>query len=71
MLLLADDSSKESRRAHVADKFNIIMLLGDDLGDFSAIFNNNSMEERREWVEKSDRISADSNAVLNSLLKRY
>lgn len=47
------------------------MLLGDDLGDFSAIFNNNSMEERREWVEKSDRISADSNAVLNSLLKRY
>ncbi len=99
LLLLEDTSSKEKRRNSVADNFNIIMLLGDNLGDFSAIFNNNSMEERREWVEKSrldfgkrfivlpnhmygnweeafyqDKKAlsfADSNTVLNSLMRSY
>ncbi|GAA4802477.1 hypothetical protein GCM10023231_34300 [Olivibacter ginsenosidimutans] len=99
LLLLADSSSKEKRRIQVADKYHIIMLLGDNLGDFSAIFNNNSMEERRAWVEKN-RLEfgkrfivlpnhmygnweeafyhdqhpssfADSNAVLNGLMRSY
>lgn len=53
LMLLADSSSKETRRGKVAEKFKIIMLLGDNLGDFSAIFNNYSMDDRRAWTEKN------------------
>lgn len=39
-------SGKESRRKQVADQFEILLLLGDNLSDFSAVFDKKPMEER-------------------------
>ena len=44
-------SSKESRRMDVAKKFEIFMLLGDNLADFHAAFDKRSTEERAEQVQ--------------------
>lgn len=52
-LLLSDgNSNKEPRRAEVAGKYEIAMLLGDNLGDFSELFYRRSPVERNEAVEK-------------------
>jgi 5'-nucleotidase (lipoprotein e(P4) family) len=47
-----DSSSKESRRLFVGKKYNVILLLGDNLGDFSAFFDYKHLGERRENVDK-------------------
>lgn len=39
-------SSKESRRQEVLKNYNIVLLLGDNLGDFSTLFDNKTEEER-------------------------
>jgi 5'-nucleotidase (lipoprotein e(P4) family) len=39
-------SSKESRRQTIAEKYNIIMLMGDNLADFSALFDKKPADER-------------------------
>lgn len=39
-------SSKESRRQQVLQTHDIVLLLGDNLGDFSALFDKKSQEER-------------------------
>lgn len=53
LLLRKLTSSKESRRAAVREHYNIIAIIGDNLGDFSDDFRSpaiNSIEERREQV---------------------
>ena len=42
VFLKSDTSSKKSRREKVADKYEIALLVGDNLGDFSEIFDNRS-----------------------------
>lgn len=39
-------SSKESRRQQVLQTHDIVLLLGDNLGDFSALFDKKNQEER-------------------------
>lgn len=39
-------SSKESRRQDVLKNYNVLMLLGDNLADFSSLFDKKSEEER-------------------------
>lgn len=52
-LLLSDgNSNKEPRRATVAQKFEIAMLVGDNLGDFADVFYKKSPAERSAAVEK-------------------
>ena len=46
LLLKTDDSGKKSRRDLVAEKRFIIMLIGDNLNDFSEVFENKTVEER-------------------------
>lgn len=43
-------SSKESRRQKVANTHEIIMLLGDNLSDFSKMFDKKPVEERNGYV---------------------
>ena len=45
--------SKESRRQSVGAKYRIVLLMGDDLNDFAAVFENSKTVESR--VEASDR----------------
>lgn len=39
-LLKVDKSGKEDRRFKVSEKYNVIMLMGDNLNDFSDVFEN-------------------------------
>jgi 5'-nucleotidase (lipoprotein e(P4) family) len=45
--------SKESRRQTVGAKYRIVLLMGDDLNDFAALFENSKTVESR--VEAADR----------------
>ena len=40
------ESSKESRRLKIMEKYRIVLLAGDNLTDFSAVFDKTSLETR-------------------------
>jgi 5'-nucleotidase (lipoprotein e(P4) family) len=46
-------STKEPRRTAVADKYRIVLLMGDNLDDFSDMFEAKSMADRFAAVEKN------------------
>jgi 5'-nucleotidase (lipoprotein e(P4) family) len=46
-------SSKEDRRKPIAASYDIILLLGDNLADFSALFDKKTEEERDQNVKES------------------
>lgn len=50
-LLRTKESGKEARRQSVAADNNIIMLLGDNLSDFSELFDDKSTEERNKVTD--------------------
>ncbi|ANH82259.1 5'-nucleotidase, lipoprotein e(P4) family [Niabella ginsenosidivorans] len=52
LILMKDISSKESRRQAVAEKYNIVLFLGDNLADFSALWDKRSTEERLQHVKE-------------------
>jgi 5'-nucleotidase (lipoprotein e(P4) family) len=45
--------NKESRRQTVGAKYRIVLLMGDDLNDFAAVFENCKTVESR--IEAADR----------------
>ncbi len=47
------ESSKIERRKKVTDKFEIILLLGDNLNDFSEVFEDRSLNNGFEAVDKN------------------
>ncbi len=57
-VLLADKTtdSKENRRQTLAVTFEIIMLLGDQLTDFSAAFDHSSLTLRKQEVDKNQEL---------------
>ena len=50
LIMAENDNSKESRRKIVEGKYHVILLLGDNLEDFTNVFENKSPEERKEIV---------------------
>lgn len=50
LVLRQTTSSKESRRQAVADTFEIVMLLGDNLSDFSTLWDKKPLTERHKNV---------------------
>ncbi|WP_448702669.1 5'-nucleotidase, lipoprotein e(P4) family [Mucilaginibacter sp. AW1-3] len=46
LLKTTSSSSKEDRRKQVLKTHEIVMLLGDNLGDFSALFDDKTVDER-------------------------
>lgn len=51
LILRQTTSSKESRRQAVADKFDIILLIGDNLSDFSTLWDKKPAAERNKNVD--------------------
>jgi 5'-nucleotidase (lipoprotein e(P4) family) len=51
LILLTDEVSKESRRKAIEKNHNVILLLGDNLIDFSKEFDSLDAEERKRQVE--------------------
>jgi 5'-nucleotidase (lipoprotein e(P4) family) len=50
-----DESSKEVRRTRIAQTHDIILLIGDNLGDFAAAFDRQPLEARNGAVERLQR----------------
>jgi len=51
ILLKTTSSGKESRRQKIMEKHNIILLLGDNLSDFSKVFDNQNTVRRNLLVD--------------------
>jgi len=51
LLLQTDESSKKTRREKVASNHWIVMLIGDNLNDFSEVFEKKSVPERFEITD--------------------
>ena len=60
MLFLSNTSSKETRRQIVSSKYEIVMLLGDNLNDFMNVFEKKNIadrlsetdNEKQEWGKR-------------------
>ena len=60
MLFMSNTSSKEARRLAVMEKYNVVLLLGDNLNDFSNVFEKKPNADRnaeadrlqKEWGNK-------------------
>lgn len=52
MLFLSNTSSKEARRHLVMKKYNVVMLLGDNLNDFMQVFEQKPIAERFAETDK-------------------
>lgn len=50
MLVRTTSSGKEERRQQVAANYDILLLLGDNLSDFSALFDKKTEAERNQHV---------------------
>ncbi len=50
LILKKETSSKEARRRQVLKKYNIVLLCGDNLPDFTALYDNKPSEYKRAEV---------------------
>lgn len=51
-LLRTTESSKAERRRRIAEGFNILLLIGDNLNDFSEIFEGRTVSERAAMADE-------------------
>ena len=56
VLLMTDNSSKEPRRLKILEKYRIVLLIGDNLNDFSEAFENKSIQERFSATENAKNL---------------
>ncbi len=56
LLFLSNESSKETRRQKVAEQYDIVMLLGDNLNDFAKAFEKKSIADR---FAETDAVQAE------------
>ena len=52
LILKQSSSSKESRRLKIAETHEIVLLIGDNLADFSDVFDKKTTEERLQSAQK-------------------
>lgn len=55
LILRSTSSDKEERRAEVLKNYNVILYLGDNLGDFSNVFYKKTQDERNRNVDDSSK----------------
>lgn len=54
------ESSKESRRQKIREKYRIVFLMGDNLNDFAAVYEQKPVAERMKAVEDTkDKFGTD------------
>ena len=53
LLLKSTTSDKEARRLEVLKNYDVIIYMGDNLADFSKIFNKKTQTERNELVDQN------------------
>lgn len=56
MMMKVSGSDKEPRRMEVAKRYNVVLLLGDNLNDFDDIFFDKPVTERNANVDKAQSL---------------
>ena len=51
VLLRVDEASKKNRRDQVSENYEVLMLFGDNLADFSEVFDKQSLAIRNNFVD--------------------
>ncbi|HMK04193.1 MAG TPA: 5'-nucleotidase, lipoprotein e(P4) family [Ferruginibacter sp.] len=64
LLFLANTSSKEARRQAVLNNYKIVMLLGDNLNDFTTLFEKKDIATRKAEVDNVQQLWGDKFIVL-------
>lgn len=64
LLLKEEDSSKKSRREKVANNYEILLLIGDNLGDFHEIFDDRPQNYGFDLVDQYEKEFGDKFIVL-------
>lgn len=64
VLLRTTESAKEPRRQTISANYRIVLLVGDNLNDFSEVFEKKSVDDRFAEVEKSRRLFGEKFIVL-------
>ena len=64
ILMRTTDNSKEGRRKVISSKYNVILLIGDNLADFSNVFENKSINDRKTEVDKFKLLWGDKFLIL-------
>ncbi|MCG9791950.1 5'-nucleotidase, lipoprotein e(P4) family [Flavobacterium algicola] len=63
-LFKTDTSSKEIRRKKIEENYKIVMLMGDNLTDFSTAFEKNSIQDRFDKTDLDQKKWGDKFIVL-------
>ncbi len=58
------ESAKEPRRAAISEKYRIVILMGDNLDDFSSVFEKQSVDQRFAEVDKAREMFGHKYIVL-------
>ena len=64
MMMRVSGNDKEQRRAEVAKKYNVVLLLGDNLNDFDDVFFEKFVTERNTNVDKVQSLFGSKYIVL-------
>jgi 5'-nucleotidase (lipoprotein e(P4) family) len=64
LLMKKETSGKESRRQIVAQSYEIVLLLGDNLSDFTAVFDRKISNERNQAAKDNASLFGDRFIVL-------
>lgn len=67
-LLRVDEGSKAARRSQVSENYDIIMLFGDNLADFTEVFDKQSVADRNALVDSLNQKFGDTFIVLPNAL---
>tara|TARA_R110002049_G_scaffold98598_7_gene240056 strand:+ start:1471 stop:2301 length:831 start_codon:yes stop_codon:yes gene_type:complete len=62
--LKSTTSNKDERRAKVADKYEVILFFGDNLGDFNGVFDDTTVIERKKHVKNFRPLFGDKLIIL-------
>ena len=68
MMLRLKDSSKKSRRADVLKNHRIVLLMGDNLGDFSEVFEIDNTADRNVVVDQNKNLFGSKFIVLPNVM---
>ena len=67
-LLREKEGSKKNRRAQVSEKYEIAMLFGDNLADFTELFDKRSTSDRNNLVDSLHQEFGDKFIVLPNVI---
>ena len=68
LMLLRDETGDKTARRSTLNDYEIIMLLGDNLADFSSVFYKKSNNERIQSVDSLSKIFGDKFIILPNLI---